>query len=295
MHFNSSLSKFAVFIVIPMFLFSACTPATNSGLSNGDDNGGYASDASRIEWINEDVISIADAAAYVYNATYLRTTHTTGVGTCATVATDTNSNPHTLIIRFGNSGVGGTTTAADDCSCLDGRKRRGTIIVSYTGHFFDSGVIHTITFDNYFVNDNEFSGTIQTIIADTTITGNHHYSVHSDVNLNMSQDPLQSQFILWNGSFDRKWISGAGTLDRGDDGFLVSGSATLTRANGHQFTFNISSPLQLFMNCNYIESGVVTVSSTDGSRILNYGNGSCDANAQVNIGGTTVYNFTMTP
>jgi hypothetical protein len=293
MHFNPSISKYALFIAIPMFLFSACTPVADGNLTDVDDNGGYASDASRIEWINNDVISIADAAGLVYNGAYLRTTHTT-LGSCATVGTDTvSAGPHTLVIRFGTSS-GGSNSVNDDCVCLDGRKRRGTIIVSYNGRYFDYGQVHTITYDNYYINDNQLTGSVRTILSDTTVTGNWHYNVSVNDSLNMSPDPLKSEFIVWNGTFDRKWINGASTLtDRNDDGFLVSGNATLTRPNGHQFTFNISSPLQVMMNCDYIETGIVNVSGYQGSRVLNYGNGTCDANAQVSTGGTTVYNFTL--
>ncbi len=297
MHCNSILRKYALLLVIPMFLYSACTPVADGNLTNSDDNGGYASDASRIEWINDDIISLGDAAALVYNGAYMRTTKTTIDGTCATVATDTSSvGLHTLIIRFGESGIGGINNPTD-CNCLDGRKRRGSIIIQYAGHYFDSGTIHTFTFSNYFINDIQVSGTIKTIIADTTVYGNHHYSVYASDSINMSQDPKQSQYIVWNGTFDRKWISGASTASRNDDGFLISGNATITRANGHQFSFAISSPLQVYMNCNYIESGIVTVSSSQGQspRIINYGSGGCDASASVSINGVSVYNFTLTP
>lgn len=296
MHGISFLKKYTLVFVLPILVLAGCTPVSDNNLTNVDDNGGYASDASRIEWMSDDVISLGDAAGLIYSGAYMRTTHTTIIGTCATVATDTLSGPvNTIIIRFGNSGVGGATTAADDCTCLDGRKRRGAIIIQYTGHYFDSGTLHTFTFDNYFVNDIQLSGSIQTVIGDTTVTGNHHYGVNINDSLNMSQDPLQSQYVAWNGAFDRKWISGEATPDRSDDAFQISGSGTLTRANGHQFTFNISSPLQVYLNCNFIESGIVTVNGSNGPRVLNYGNGGCDANASVSITGTTVYNFTLTP
>ncbi len=293
MHCITSLKKYALFIVTPMFLMTACSPTPDNTLSSVDDNGGYASDASRIEWINNDVISIADAAGLVYNGAYMRTTHTT-LGTCATVGTDTTSGfTHSLVIRFGIS-IGGTNSPNDDCTCLDGRKRRGTIIVSYSGRYFDFGQVHTITYDNYYINDNQLTGSVQTMLVDTTVTGNWHYNVVVNDSLNMSPDPLKSQFIVWNGSLDRKWISGFGTPDRGDDAFSISGNATITRPNGHQFTFNISSPFVFAMNCSYAQSGIATILGAQGSRVLNYGTGGCDANAQVSLGGNTVFNFTLT-
>lgn len=278
MHCNSIFRKGALFIVVSMLLFSvsACRRVANT-LSDPDDNGGYASDASRIELYNDDAISIADAAGVNYNSGFI------GTEGCVTVATDTSSInvPHTLIIRFGN------------CAGLDGRIRKGAIIVSYYGEYTDPGQVHTITFDNYFINSTQMTGSIQTIRIDTTITGNWYYRINVNDSLNMSQDPQQSQYVVWNGALVRKWVQGYTTGDRSDDIFSISGSATLTRANLHVFTFGISTPLQMALSCNYAESGVVDVSGYNGARILNYGTGYCDPNAQLNIGVNT-YNILLT-
>src|SRR6202000_120604 len=105
-------------------------------------------DGSRVELVNNDVISIADAAGTLYNGGALRTTST--FGTCATVGSDTTIVPHQLTIRFG----------PEDCVCLDGRKRRGTIIVYYNGEYTDTNQVHKITYSNYFINDNEVTGSV---------------------------------------------------------------------------------------------------------------------------------------
>jgi hypothetical protein len=291
MHFNFNFKRNAFLVVISAFLvassalvFQACQKSNDNIIGNGDDQGGYASDASRIEWANDDVISIADAAGEVYNGAFMRTTHTTGIGACCTVGTDTVSNPHTLVIRFGSS----------DCVCLDGRSRKGTIIVSYNGEYSDPGQIHTITFDNYYVNDNQLTGSITTTRVDTTIAGNWYYKVASHDSMNISQDPLNSQYVVWAGSFVRKWVQGYTTGDRGDDIFSISGEGLLTRPDGNAFSFNIATPMQIAMGCNFCESGVVNVNGYQGSRVLNYGAGTCDANAQLTIG-VHIYELTLTP
>ncbi len=281
MHCNSIFRKGAFFIIGTMLFLGACKSNSSTTLSNVDDNGGYASDASRIEWASNDVISIADIAGLYYNGSNLRTTHTT-LGTSATVATDTLSSPHTLIIRF------------DSTKCLDNRYRSGAIIISYDGEYTDSGKVHTITFDHYYVNGNQLGGTLKTIRIDTTVTGDWYYKVSVNETMNMNQTPLQSQIITWQGGLVRKWVQGFDThSDRSDDAFSISGSATLTRANGHVFSFDISTPLQFAMSCDFAESGVANVSGTISPiRILNYGAGNCDPTAQVSIG-ATVYGVTM--
>jgi hypothetical protein len=275
MRCNPNFKKAAFVAVVSSFLFSACKQE-GSSLSS-DDNGGYASDASRIEWINNDVISMADAAASVYNGAYIRTTQTTALGTCARVATDTVSNPHTIKILFGSS----------DCTALDGRARRGTIIVAFNGRYTDTAQLHTITYDNYFIGGHQVMGSILTTRVDTTVAGSWYYKVQTNDSLDMNPGSGNSKYIVWKGNLVRKWAAGMGVNgsgDRSDDVFSISGAATLTRQNGHVYSFGIRTPLQFAMNCDYAESGVVEVGGYEGTRVLSYGDGGCDANAQVSIG-----------
>jgi len=283
MRCNSNFRNGAVLLAVSMLLFTACHRSDNPPLS-ADDNGGYASDASRIEFATDDAISIADAAGATFNGAFMRTTHTTYMGVCATVGYDTSATDvtHTLSIYFGNT----------DCVCLDGRKRQGYINVTYTGEYSDSGQQHIISFDNYYVNDNQLSGTIVTMRVDTTVTGDWYYKVQVNDTLNVSQYPLNSQITAWEGNLERRWITGFTTGDRGDDAFSISGSATLTRGNGDVFTFAIATPLQVALNCNFVESGVVDVSSVAGARRLDYGTGNCDQYANLYIG-TTPYAITL--
>ncbi|MCD6012781.1 MAG: hypothetical protein K0Q79_2643 [Flavipsychrobacter sp.] len=285
MHCKSIFRAGALLITVSMLFAAACTPNATSNIADDDDNGGYASDASRIEWANNDVISICDAAGSVYNGAYLRTTGNT-LGTCATVGTDTTHTPHTLTIRFGPT----------DCVCLDGRKRRGTIVVSYNGRYNDTAQTHTINFDNYYINGNRLTGTIKTIRIDTTVLGNWYYSVLANDSMNISPDPLKSMFVVWKGNLLRRWVQGntVPNTTRQDDVFSISGTATLTRPNGHTFTCAISSPLQFATNCDFCQAGVVDVTGyTPPVRVLNYGFGGCDAAADLNLN-NAVYKITLT-
>jgi hypothetical protein len=269
-------------IIIALFLFAACSKKTETNGLNDDDNGGYASDISRINWVNSDVISLADAAGFVYNGAYMRTT-TIG---CATVGVDTTSTMRQLTIRFGDK----------DCVALDGRARRGTIIIKYPGRYTDSGTVHTITFDKYYINGNNLTGTIKLVRVDSTFNGNWYYKAEINDSLNMSPDPLKSQYVVWKGNVVSKWLQGYtvyGSGDRSDDIFSISGSAMLTRQNGHAFSCGISAPMQVALNCDYVQSGVVNVSSYNGQRIVDYGTGGCDAAAKLRIE-TATYDLRLT-
>ncbi len=268
------LKRASLFIVFSLFLVAGCKKTDSNPLSDADDNGGYAADGSKVEWLCNDAISIADAAGYFYNGQYMRTTNT--FGACATVATDSLHSPRIVIIRFGDA----------NCKCLDGRNRRGTIVVSFDSTYKKAGQIHTITFQDYYVNDVQLGGSILTTRVDTTVVGNWFYNVKTDVTMTT----VPNQIVTWKGSLVRKWVAGYATGEREDNVYSVSGNATLTRANGHIFTFDINTPIQYAQNCDYAESGVITVTGYNGPRTLNYGAGTdnpagtCDDGAQLNIG-----------
>lgn len=280
MYCNLNFSKYLSAIALTALAFSACNrnPKDDNYLYDDDDRIGYATEASRIEFANNDVISIADQAGLLYNAEYIRQS----TSTCASVAVDTINTPHTLIIRFGET----------DCLCADGRKRRGSIIVQYNGRYLDTAQVHTITYNNYYLEGNRLTGWVKTTRVDTTVTGNWFYKVQVKDSMDVNPDPLQTQHVVWSGNLMRRWVGGQNTPQRDDDFFSISGSTTITSPNGHVYNFNIGTPLQFAITCDYAQSGVVNVTGYNGSRVLNYGNGSCDNEAQLNVG-VRVYQLTL--
>ena len=280
-------TKGACLVAASLLTLAACkrddsSSTSNSTPANADDNGGYASDAARMEINSDDVISIADAAGSTSSGSYLRTTATTAttIGGCATVHNDTSVTPHVLTINFGTT----------DCTCLDFKNRRGEIIVTYTGHYKDSGSTHTITYNNYFVNDNQVGGSKTITNMGTNTSGQVYYNVTVNDSLTIASDSV----ITWVGNRVRTWKDGYSTPERSDDVYLITGTTTLKRANGHTFTFDITTALQVALDCPYIEAGIVNItgSSIAGTYTLNYGSGDCDDEAQLTIGSVT-YNITL--
>jgi len=283
MKYGTMLRNSAFIIAASLFTLASCKHDNNNNapaLTNADDNGGYASDAAKAEQTSNDVISIADVAAATSSGSNLRTTGTT-LGGCAMVTNDTSVTPHVLTINFGTT----------DCTCLDNKNRRGEIIVTYSGHYKDSGSTHTITYSNYYVNDNQVMGSKTVTNMGTNSSGQVYYNVTVNDSMGIGSDSL----ITWVGNRVRTWYAGYGTSERADDVYQITGTTTLTRANGHVFTFDITSPLQVANACPFIEAGTVDISSStfaSSPHILDYGTGNCDDEAQLTIGGTT-YNVTL--
>lgn len=257
---------------------------TTPALTNADDNGGYASDAARLDQNSNDIISIADAAAAT-GGSNLRVTATT-LGGCATVTHDTTSATRVITVDFGS----GT------CTSLDGKVRSGKIIITYTGRYKDSGSVHIITTNNYFVNGRK-------VIVHKTVTNegtNSSGQVWYSVTVNDSIVLRTDSIISWTGTRTRTWLAGYSTPDRSDDVYAIGGVTTVKRANGNVFVHTISAtdPLKVALACSWIEDGTVTITSSHTAyttaRILDYGygGGGCDNQAQLTIGSRT-YVITM--
>lgn len=197
------------------------------------------------------------------------------LSTCATVTIDTLSSTRQITVDFGSS----------NCTCADGRVRRGKIISTFTGRYRDQGTVITHTFDNYFVDDNQVLGT-----KVVTNIGNYTYSVDVNGSIVLANN---GGTITWTSARTRTWKQGYNTFLLGDDVYEVTGTAQGTNASGKNFEITITEPLvrKLQLGCarNFVQ-GTLEIEVDGGrTRTLDYGDGTCD-----NIGELTIRNRTYT-
>ena len=241
---------------------------------------GYTTDQSTAEKSFNDAQSISDQASTITSGGTLGYKTTELTSGCATVTRTTGS----ITIDFGST----------NCLCLDGRYRRGQILVTYTGNYSDSGSTHTITFNNYYQNDNQVIGT-------KTVTNMGHNSLGQPYfNVTVAGSIVKSTggtvSAAWNRV--RTWTAGYNTpTDFTDDQYAITGSGTITRANGSVVTVAISNsaPLIIASGCRWIEAGTLTYTLPSGlTRTINFGNTpSCDANAVLTTPSGATYNIVM--
>jgi len=240
---------------------------------NLENNMRSAEDNALAEVTFSDVNSIADEAA-TGSLTSYKTDVSDGIlSGCATITHDTVSDPHVLTIDFGVS----------NCLCNDGRYRRGKIIVTYSGHYRDPGHVHTITFDNYFVNDNQVMG-IKTVTNNGyNNNGNLYFSIEVDGSIIRANNGGTIEFVS---SRMREWIEGESTPQWHDDVYLVTGTASGNNSEGNSFTAEITSALRRTVACHQFVSGTLeVVPSGSPTRYIDFGDGSCDNEATVTVNG----------
>lgn len=282
---KSLYGKGLILAATGLLLFAACKRTatdTSSTTTLSEDDKGYGGDQAAIERENNDVLSMADAAANNGNA-QLKGGFTELSG-CAVVTNDTVSVPHVLTLDFGNS----------PCTGWDGRNRSGKIIVQYTGHYKDAGSQHTITYDNYIVNGNQLTGSKSVTNMGMNNAGNYYYDISVTDTLWSGTVANNNGFRSWTSSRERTWVDGYSTATRADDTYDITGSATIRRINGHTFTVNITSALRVAAICPWIEQGTVQITPQNGNnvRTIDYGNGNCDSQATLTINNQS-YNITL--
>ena len=150
------------------------------------------------------------------------------------------------------------------------------------GAYRDSGSTHTITFSNYFVNDNQVQGTKTVSNTGRNTGGNLVFSIVE----NGSVTQPGGGTITRSSNRFREWFAGESTPIWNDDIYLLTGNANGTNADGDAFTSSITTALRKEIGCRNVVSGVLEFTpASRPTRTIDFGNGTCDNTATVTVNG----------
>ena len=260
--------KIVTIASVLIFTLASCQKNWDALINSAEDN-------ALAELTFNDVNQIADEAANGNLSSYKSDDASSGLGPCAFITNDSTSTPRMLTIDFGSV----------NCLSMDGRNRRGKIIVSYTGKYRDAGSSATYSFDNYFVNDNQILGSKTLTNMGTNTAGNIWYDISVSASIVKADG---SGTITWNSDREREWIAGYSTPARGDDEYRITGSASGVSASGDSYSASITSPLHRSLACRFIDSGVIDITvGSFSTRTINFGSGTCDNTAELTVDGRT--------
>lgn len=277
MHTRKVLSVAAFAVFATALAFTACKrDKDNNNAVDVDEDTYYADDQARMDQTFDDVQTLADQA-YEFGSVQMKGgIAPTILSSCATVTRDTTSTPRKITIDFGTT----------NCLCNDGRYRKGKIIITYSGKYRDSGSVHTIGFDGFYVNNNQVLGTKTVTNMGKNGSGQSYFSINVNGMMILS---TTGDTISHVASRTRTWVAGENTSALSDDVYNITGSGTNTRAGGKVINYTITSPLVLALNCKWIEQGTIDITPAGASkaRTLDYGNGTCDDQATISVNGKT--------
>lgn len=263
------------------FLFSLIIVSSCRRDRDVDTDTSGARDNALAESSFNEIQTIADQAQAGDLGNYRDMNDTIYLG-CATIIRDTLSTPRSITVDFGTV----------NCECADGKERRGKIVTSYTGSYRDSGTVITHIPVDYFINDNQITGT-KTVTNMGKNSDNHTW-----FDISVSGTIIKANgggTITWISDREREWIEGEST-GAGywqDDVYLITGSASGTGANGNSFTSVITEALRIELDCEHITGGEFEFTpSNKPVRTVNFGSGACDNEITVTINGNT-YTITL--
>jgi len=198
-------------------------------------------------------------------------------GCIDTVVIDTNVMPHTMLIDFGPA----------NCTGNDGRQRRGSILVTFTGPYRAEGTVITLTPQDYYVNDYHIEGLKTLTNLGPDGNGDTHFAITVSGTVtapnNAWTSTHQAQRV-------RTWSQGEETLTPWDDVYLITGTGNGVNRNGVAYTLTITEALRVEIGCWHIVSGKLEITQQDlPTRYVDFGSGSCDGAVSVTVNGTTYY------
>ena len=195
---------------------------------------------------------------------------------CNVVITiDTVSSPKSITIDWGSS----------NCTCNDGKQRRGKIITTFTGSYYAAGTVITHTPVNYYVNDHKIEGTKTVTNMGLNTASQPYYNVAINGTAYMSS----GEIIHYTSSRVRTFTNGYNTqLNFWDDQYDITGTASAHVENGDSYEAEITSPLHVKVGCPYITKGKLNITpSGKPTRTIDYGDGTCDGTFTITVNGNT--------
>ncbi|MGZ3899309.1 MAG: hypothetical protein ACXVNM_08370 [Bacteroidia bacterium] len=259
-------------VMIMSLVFSSC----RKKVKEEDNDTSSASENFLATSIGNDMGNIADEAGRNKSVSSFKTNESSAIlSSCASIQFDTlaSSNADTITVNFGST----------NCLCNDGRYRRGSLVIIYTGKYRDSLVHITITPQNYFVNNNGVNGSKTIKNLGHNSQGHLVYSITENMTITKADN---SGTIVFNAARQREWISGESTLLLNDDKYSITGTASGS-SNGRSFTSSITSPLirDMSLACRkHFISGVMQhTPDNKPTRTIDFGDGTCDDKATVTI------------
>ncbi len=188
---------------------------------------------------------------------------------------DTNSSPRNMVIDYG----------IVNYLCTDGNYRRGIIMVSWTGKYREQNTVISISFNNFYQNNNQVEG-----LKNLTNMGrNENGKLKFSITVSGKITNTDGQTHQWNSNRTRIWLEGEATPLVSDDIYEISGNTSGVNRNGLIYTALITSNLLVDLGCEYrITRGIIELTPEGkAKRTIDFGSGNCDKLINVTINGKT--------
>jgi len=275
-------------IVTTALMFAAASLIFLSCKKKDDSTPDYTI-TSEVNGIQEDMDDVHKVSQDAMSSNGQLRTDGTAISSCTNVTFDGTNKKITL--DFGTG-----------CMGNDGRIRQGKILISYTDKYTNAGAVITIKTYNYFVDGKKINGRrvvtnnglnglghlVFTVVDSDTTTGNGYATITQ----------TDGGVTTWKSTRTREWSAGESTpLNIYDDELIINGSGEGVSSKGVSYTLT-GTDIKLKAACwaSFIfapVSGVLSLTTSDGTRSLDYGDGTCDKKAVYTHTNGKTYNITL--
>lgn len=185
---------------------------------------------------------------------------------------DTLDWPKTITVNYGE----------ENYLCNDERYRRGKIIFEMTNRYIYEGTELTVSFDNYYQDDNKVEGTKLIKNEGRNENNNLVYSVVINDGIVITPDEKE---IYFEQNTTREWIEGEDTpLNICDDVYLINGTQTGVSSDDVSYSIIITESLNVQVCCKWIRGGELDLDIQDFPTItVNFGIDECNPDAVITI------------
>lgn len=237
---------------------SACSSddssATDSELSD------TASAEAKVSALNDEVVTEADQYVNVSTVTSsyqaVKAVSESAGPTITVSPTDSTKYPKTVVIDFGTSGFIGKR----------GNVLKGKLIVTVSDKMWKANSVRTITFDNFYVNDNKIDGSKAITYKGLNDSKNPYWTISVKDTITLATDGTK---VTWNSERTRERISN--TADNVK--YSITGSSNGINAKGKSYSMNISNALIIYADYPHFVQGTVQLSSAKRTATLDYADG----------------------
>jgi hypothetical protein len=185
------------------------------------------------------------------------------------------------------------------CLGADGRTRKGIIRWTYTDRLRKPGAIITTQFLNYAVKPAGESDFIAVDNSSTKVTTNESTSEISSTNslmslkrvINMKLNFADNTNFTWMGTKNLTWDLGQ-LGNKWDNVYTLKSGSGLsgTGRQGQPYTLTVNNDVIRKTSCQLIGvfkpvSGKITIQHNSKTKVIDYGNGTCDNSVSVTVNG----------
>lgn len=229
--------------------------------------------------ITNEVDNYVNTSSFIGYLSAVRAVSAAEQATGPTITVDKKDSvnfPKTITIDYGTTGITGKR----------GNILKGKIIVVVSNKMWIANSSRTITFVDFSINDNAIRGYKNLTYKGLNADKNPYWTI----SVKDTMDRADKSTIIWNSERTRTRIDNNNTsLIFWDDHYSITGTSNGVNAKGIAYTMVIdnANPLIIGGLWPFFTKGTVTITTENKTAIIDYGDGTLDNKATVNVNGVT--------